>query len=674
MKKIFTLLFLFVSVCSFSQSKKLWLYHADKYYKAKDFASALTYYSQALDDTSIMSIQIRPYEPELSNQKLGSTKDGSDKKVPLRDYILHRIAMCHKNTFDYKQSVVSFKRSLTTGSFPEDQYYLAYSYMQLKSYDTAIVEFEKYTQSDRKTDSLAKCAERDMIGSYFAIDKANMKEEVIVNILDTATINKGTSNFAAIYWGGYEKLIFSSAREGGVLFDPEKQQSEFLCDLYWAERTENSWTNPKNFGRPVNTGQHEGAGTMSIDNFLYFTRWSDIRRNEQNIYQARMMNGLFFEAYRLDTNVNVVGYKSIHPFITMDGKQLFFSSNRPGGLGGMDIWVCDLDEDGHPHNPRNLGPTINTPYDEVTPFLHNVSSTLFFSSNGHNSTGGLDIYKSYYNIDDEVYHSPVNIGLPFNSPQDDAYFVADRFLKHGYFSSDREPCEGGHCYDIYEFTNSPIAFKLQGFVYNAETEDIMPGVLLTFNDVSGEAEPIFLTTDDNGFYSIDLKQEQELFIKAKKTKFFADAASVTTFGLTESKTLEQDFYLRPIPTGEIEIPGIEYDFDKATLRPKSKEILDQLYDFLQLNNDLVVEIKSHTDCRGGDAYNLKLSQDRAQSCVDYLISKGISKERLVPQGYGETEPLFKCEDIEALKKTDPDKFEEQHQRNRRTAFRVVKQS
>jgi outer membrane protein OmpA-like peptidoglycan-associated protein len=143
--------------------------------------------------------------------------------------------------------------------------------------------------------------------------------------------------------------------------------------------------------------------------------------------------------------------------------------------------------------------------------------------------------------------------------------------------------------------------------------------------------------------------------------------------LTESATLEQDFYLRPIPTGEIEIPGIEYDFNKATLRPKSKEILDQLYDFLMLNNDLVVEIKSHTDCRGGDDYNLKLSQERAKSCVDYLISKGIPKERLVPQGYGETEPLFKCEEIEQFKNTDKAKFEEMHQRNRRTAFRVTKQ-
>ncbi|MBX7094617.1 MAG: OmpA family protein [Flavobacteriales bacterium] len=674
MKRIITVLLLLISCSTFAQSKKLWLHYADQYYKAKDYSSALNYYLKTLDDTSVMNLQIRPYEPEISNQKLGQLKNKQGSEVPMRSYVLHRIAMCQKYIFDYSAAIPSFKNSLTTGHFPEDEYFLGYSYMQIKEYDTAVIHFEKYLQNDKRTDSLAKCADRDMIGCYYAKDVNNVKSEVIITMLDTSSVNKGTSNFAAIYWDGYEKIIFTSARTGGVLLDPEKQQSEYLCDLYWAEKNEAGWSTPRNFGRPVNTGLHDGAGSMSIDGFMYFTRWSDLNRNDVNIYEARMMNNMFFEAYKLDSSVNVPGYQSKNPFISMDGKQLFYSSNRPGGSGGFDIWVCDIDENGHPVNPRNLGPTINSEYDEVTPFLHHVSSTLFFSSNGHNSTGGLDIFKSYYNPDDSTYATPGNIGLPFNSPQDDAYFTADRFLKHGYFSSDREPCDGGHCYDIYEFTNSPIAFKLTGFVYNAETDDIIPNALLTFNDVNGQDEPIFLTTDENGFYSQDLKQEQELFIKAKKTKFFADAATVTTFGLTESKTLEQDFFLRPIPAGEIEIPGIEYDFNKATLRPKSKEILDQLYDFLMLNNDLVVEIKSHTDCRGSDAYNMKLSQERAQSCVDYLISKGIARERLIPQGYGETEPLFKCDDIEAIKKSDPDKYEEQHQRNRRTAFRVLKQS
>jgi OmpA-OmpF porin, OOP family len=170
--------------------------------------------------------------------------------------------------------------------------------------------------------------------------------------------------------------------------------------------------------------------------------------------------------------------------------------------------------------------------------------------------------------------------------------------------------------------------------------------------------------------------------------YFADAASVNTRPVTVTMTLQQDFFLRPIPKDEIEIEGIEYDFDKATLRPRSKEILDELFDFLELNNNLVVEINSHTDSRGSDAYNLDLSKRRAQSCVDYLIGKGVSKDRLIAKGYGESTPNFARDEnkkpildengariilTEAYinAQESKDLQEEYHQRNRRTAFKVV---
>lgn len=674
MKRVLTVLFLAISLTGYSQSKKLWLYNADNYFKVKDYASALTYYLKVLDDTSIREIKVYPYETELVNQKLKTNKKELEKtkQVPLEHYVRHRIALCYQRTFDYSHAKSAFQTSLANNSYPEDQYLLAYSMMQLKEFEPAVLEFEKYLTHPQKTDSLSKAAQRDMVGCYFALDIANTKPNVIIKMADTATVNKGTSNFAAMYWGGTHKLVFTSAREGGVLIDPEKQQSEYICDLWWTEKeSDTSYSVPQNFGRPVNTALHEAAGLFTIDELLFFTRWSDNKRDEQYICMAKMMNGLFFEAYKIDTSVNVKGYKSVQPFVSMDGTQLFFSSNRPGGFGGMDIWVCALDENGKPGKAKNLGPSINTEYDEVTPFVHAISSTLYFSSNGHNSTGGLDIYKSYYDIDAEVYNTAVNLGLPFNSTKDDAYFIADRFIKTGYFSSDREDCPTGHCYDIYEFKNSDIEFNLSGYAYNQETGDILPNVLLTFSDVNGNDEVFFISTDDDGFYKTPLKQEQELFIKAKKNKYFADAAVVNTYGLTESTSLIQDFELRPIPTDEIDIEGIEYDYDKATLRPKSKEVLDKLYDFLVLNDNLTVEIQSYTDCRGNDAYNMRLSQARAKSCVDYLVSKGIARERLIPKGFGETEPLFICEDIEAFKKTDKAKFEEMHQRNRRTAFKVT---
>lgn len=681
MKKIVFLFFILAAYGANAQSKKLWLYYADNYYKNADYASALDYYHKTLDDTSILNTYVLPYEVQMSNQKLGNQeiKVDSVKKVPITDYINHQIAMSYKKTFDYHHAVKHFKATADKGSYPEDRYHYADALMRVKQYEEAVINFEQYLNSDKKTDSLGKIAQKSMTGCYYAMDSSNVKGEVMVTMADTATINKGTASFAPMFWGGPRKIIFTSAREGGVVLDPSKQQSEFLCDLYWMEMEDDStWGKPHNFGRPVNTGMHEASGSFSADDIMYFTRWSDEKRKEQNVYLARMMNGKYFEALKLDSAVNMPGYKSINPFVTFDGEQLYFSSNRPGGKGGMDLWVIKLDEQGNPvGKPQNLGEPINSPYDEVTPFFHQVSSTLYFSSNGHPGVGGLDIFKSSYNVDDEAYAAPINLGMPINSSKDDAYIIWDRFLKKGFFSSDREDCPTGHCYDIYEISNGPISFSLSGYVYNAETDEIIPNALVTFKDVKGEMEPFFLTTDEKGYYETPLQAEQELFVKAQKVKFFADAATVKTTGLTETTALEQDFYLKPQPSEgtEIEIPGIEYDYNKATLRPNSMAVLDKLADFLTLNDNLSVEIKAHTDCRGRDEYNMKLSQARAQSCVDYLVQKGIKLERLIPQGYGETQPIpgHECATIEALKNKDKAKFEEMHQKNRRTAFRVTKE-
>jgi outer membrane protein OmpA-like peptidoglycan-associated protein len=229
---------------------------------------------------------------------------------------------------------------------------------------------------------------------------------------------------------------------------------------------------------------------------------------------------------------------------------------------------------------------------------------------------------------------------------------------------------------------------LEGLVFDFDTDDIIPDAKLTFKDVRFGFEPFEIMTDEEGFYSLELERDWELFIKAQKPTYFADAANVDARGITETTTLIQDFTLQRIPEGEIEIEGIEYDFDSDNLRPISMEVLDKLYDFLEINDNLVVEINSHTDARGSDKYNLDLSQRRAKSCVDYLISKGIPEDRLIARGFGETQPaVLRGEDKKPILDSDgkeipltekyieshksSDKKNELHQRNRRTAFKVV---
>ena len=666
--------------------------HADKFFDKADYHNALLNYQNALSDTSGISTMIFPYEIKVTKQKLKNKEHSIDTNrfVPRKDYLEHQIASCYLRTYDYKKAVQHFEQTSTFKSYPEDIYNYGVSLMNVDNHKEAIKYFEKYIKSENYSDSLLRSAQLLITGCYYALDEENFKTEVVVTLADTAVFNRGTSSFAPMYFGRENRLLFTSARKGGVIIDPEKQESAFLCDLYWTELdAAGRWSEAVNFGRPLNTAQHDASASFSKLNIIYYTRWNDQNRNDQGISLARMVNFKFYESFKLPESVNVPGYKSINPFVTMDGKTLYFSSNRPGGEGGLDLWKIALDETGNvTGEAENLGRPVNSELDEVSPFYHEVSSTFFFSSNGHNSIGGLDIFKSTYNKRKKTYKAPVNLGLPINSSKDDSYILWDNMMKKGFFASDRQDCPAGHCYDIYEVTNEPITIVLHGHVYDSETNEILVNAELTFKDIGFKLDPFVLRTDEKGYYRTELEQNQELFIKAQMPSYFADAGSVNTKPITESTVLVQDFYLNPIPTDEIEIDGIEYDFNSASLRPKSKEILDKLQEFLELNNNLIVEINSHTDSRGSDSYNEKLSKRRAKSCVDYLISKGISKSRLKARGYGEKQPNFlknaskkpvlnssgqriilteayiKSQATEAVR-------EEYHQKNRRTSFKVV---
>lgn len=680
MKLLLTVCFLIISFLSFSQSKRVWLKQGDEAFNKKDYVNAIIYYNKVLDDTTVLSEYVLPYEVQLVNLKTKdfkadttkkNIKSKSQKEISKYDYLTHQLAHAYRLNYDYQNASVYFKKVVDNNSYPNDAYYYALSLMHLKNYKEAMHKLETL-MANAQNDSVKKAIQKHISSCYFAMDTNSYKHQIIVKKLDTIVFNAGTSNFAPMYFGSPNKLLFTSARKGGVVLDPEKQDSKYLCDLYYTELQDTGWMKPVNFGRPVNTGLHEGSSVVTADEIMFFTRWSDANKNEAFIYMAKMKDGLFYEAYKLSETVNKVGYKSIQPFVSFDGTKLFFSSNKPGGKGGFDLYMCGIDENGLTTEAKNLGEVINTPNDEVTPFFHTISNTLFFSSNGHTGIGGLDVFKSSLNVDDSVYAMPKNLARPINSSKDDAYFILDRLQSKGYFSSDREDCPGGNCYDIYEFENEPIVFDISGYVFDANTNEPIASSLVTIKDVHNDVEPLYLITDEKGYYFSPLRENMEYFLKAQKKGYFADAGSVATKGLTETTHLEKDFFLNAVPDKDIVIEGIEYDLNKATLRPKSLEILDKIYDLLVLNDNFSIEINSHTDTRGSDAHNLKLSQARAKSCVDYLISKGIDKGRLRPTGYGETQPLISDAEI-AKMIPKSEEFEAAHQKNRRTAFRVIGQ-
>ncbi|PKR81319.1 hypothetical protein CW751_04485 [Brumimicrobium salinarum] len=543
-----------------------------------------------------------------------------------------------------------------------------------------------FIRSSPDSDSLVEAAKTQLRGCLFLLNDKSAKTEATVFKADSM-LNKGTASFAATYFDREDKIMFTSARAGGVVLAPE-QQSEYLCDLYWTEKDENgNWKESVNFGRPLNSAQQDAASAINNSNTIFYTRWSE-NRIHPKIFRAKMMNGKFFEAFELDERINVEGYASQQPFVSMDGKTLYFSSNRPGGKGGFDIWRIKLDELGEfKGEAENLGASINSSDNEVTPFFHEASSTLFFSSDGYNTIGGFDVFKSNLNIETQFFASPVNLGTPVNSTYDDTYMIWDTKLQSGFLSSDRENCEFGHCYNIYEVVNSKIVVTLDGYAFNMDTDEYLPQTTITIKDVDGVADNYTVVTDDEGYYELDISIGEEIFMKATKSQHFADAAVINTKSITQSTSLQQDFYLEPIPEDEIKLDGIEYDFDSDKLRPKSMAILDTLYKLLELNNNLFVELNSHTDYKGRASYNLDLSERRAQSCVDYLIKKGLDKHRLKAIGYGETKPTIWVDEsgkpildnegkeqvlteefIKTLSRKDQDKA---NQLNRRTAFKIA---
>ncbi len=687
------ILLVLIGQLGFSQSKAEIIEQGDNAYKNENYASAAYFYKKIIDKKGVASGLVHPYEarswvapPKKSKAErdsISSNDKADTNKYKGDEVVLHKLANSYRNNHDYLEAEKWYAIAVT---YPIDdideelhntRLWYGEALMKNGKYDSAVVELEKFKQETANMD-LSKRADKDIVGCYFAQDPSSQNNEVEVKLSDS-TMNFGTSSYGVNFYGDETSVIFSAAGPDGIIDDEKNQNSNFLSDFYLSQKImDEGYSGATNFGMPINSANNEGAGVLSIDrSTFYFTRKSGVNNKEVAIWVSKNFNTQWLEPLKLDAKVNADGYKSMHPALSMEGDVLYFSSDRPGGQGGMDIWFCNIDEYGGLSDPINMGPYVNTAGDEVTPYFHYFTKTLYFSSDALGGLGGLDIYKITHNEDEDVWSNPKNIGQPFNSSKDDAYYIIDRAQKQGFLSSDRTTCDCGeeyegsvYCYKIFEFGQPEMVYTLSGTAFNAETDEIIPNALITFKDVRGKMDPVFITTDEQGNYERKLEVGWELFMKAQKAKYFGDAASLSTDGLTESKHFVQDFFLTPIPMGEIEIPGIEYDFDAATLRPKSKEILDELVSFLELNNNLVIEIRSHTDARGNDDYNLKLSDKRAASVVKYLVAHGISKERLNSLGMGETEPIADCSTDPLCGDTRYDECE-CHQKNRRTAFKTL---
>jgi len=709
------------SALSFSQSKKELLKYADESYKNENYVAAAYFYGKIVgsyasgaqdhvlpyefsawnkplkvekadtsalesdstqtDSTKVNSTQAPKQEAATvdadSSDSDGSDSEGSIKNNKTYQYALYRLAESYRKSYNYENAEAIYEKcqALDTDAYPLKQFWYAMSLKSNMKYGVAQHEFNAFMKDNRGNKALDTLDRNYLRWAYKEFAGCRMAVEFIKNPVKgidiyraDSSINKGTSNFAAVYdeYGDDNSILFTSARPESRSAKKGASAFPYYCDVFSSERIDSlSWSKPKNFGNPVNTVMHEGGVFVAQDQSkMFFTRWGDVGETKIcHIYLSKFFNGQWLQPQKLNENINMPGYKSMHPFLLSDGVTLFFSSDRPGGEGNMDLWYCTINEYGNAGSPRNMGNLINTPGDDSSPFYDEEARSLYFSSNGHVGMGGMDIYESFGEI--ENFYRPENLGYPINSSKDDLYFTLNSLQNHGFLTSDRtdcEDCEGSSCYSIYEIEYGPPKFTLSGHVYSKVNKKPIPNSLITLKDVNEMFEPFFIISDENGYYFTPLRREMIYYVKAQKVRYFADATDISTKGLEKSTDLIHDFYLPKIPIGEIEIKGIFYDYDKWDLRPESKSTLDSLVFFLNVNDNITIELSSHTDDRGQDDYNEKLSQKRAQSVVDYLVLKGIPLDRLTPVGYGEKKPII-----------NKAQTEEEHQQNRRTAFEVLRE-
>ncbi len=495
----------------------------------------------------------------------------------------------------------------------------------------------------------------------------------------------------SVVWASkdYRNLFFTSSREGSMGSRDNYKSGQKFTDIFQVTQDrKGNWSEPVPLSGGINTNEDEGASTVSMKGTdMFFTRCKAGKQVDEPckiFYSFKKGN-----AWGEPALVNIPGFDNYevgYPALSADDKTLFFSAEAPDGYGGMDLYMCErIGKSGSEFGrPVNLGPKVNTLGDEVFPTVK-ADGTLYFASDGHKGMGGLDIYKATMDENENVTEIE-NMKYPINSSFDDFGIIFNGKEESGYFSSNRKGGKGSD--DIYSFVLPPLVITLNGMVRDTtdieNVKNIKDAKITIQNDAGLVGE---ILSSSTGGFTYKLEPNQNYKIKAEvSTDYFSNSASFSTFNVEYDTVINVVINLARIPR-IITLPNIEYEYDKADLRPESTVALDGLVKTLEDNPNITIELRSHTDFRGNDDYNMELSLARAKSCVDYLIEKGISADRLTAKGLGESEPreidenlnkaflAFAVGDIltEPYIKAlgDNKKVEDAHQLNRRTEFSVL---
>jgi outer membrane protein OmpA-like peptidoglycan-associated protein len=505
-------------------------------------------------------------------------------------------------------------------------------------------------------------------------------------------INTQYNEYGGVVSADESVLLFTARRPNSTGGAVDPNLNEHFEDMYIAyKQADGQWTTAVNLPKTVNSNDHDAVSAIAADGQRFIIYLGSV--NAGDLFESVLTGSEWSKPEPLGKNINTK-YHEPSGCYSPDGNMLYFVSDMPGGEGQHDIYVARRDPKGKWGTPTNIGKTINTRFNEESVFMHPDGKTLFFSSQGHESMGGFDIFKTVYDASNNTWSTPKNIGYPINTTDDDVFFVLSASGRHGYYMSyensggfggrdlykitflgpekpmiqnNEDNLIASHTEPIREIITAPAVqlteaklTLLKGIIFDQFTQKPLEAIIEIVDNRAGEIIATFQSNSATGNYLVTLPAGKNYGITVKKEGYLFHSENFDIPDTAAFRQVKKDIGMNQIEVGKkIVLNNIFYDFDKATLRSESKTELQRLIALLNEYPTMKIELGAHTDSRGTNEYNQVLSANRAKSVVDYLIQGGITPGRLVSKGYGEEQPL-------ATNDTD-----EGRQLNRRTEFKIL---
>lgn len=572
--------------------------------------------------------------------------------------ISYSIGVCYSLTDD-KRAALPYLEIAKEGKVPyyDVDFYLAGCYHLYHRFEEAIALLNTYKKQAKHEHHLD---EVNLLISNCQNGIELVKHPVDVKISNLGPqINSKYPDYHPSISADEKTIIYISRRDNstGGFIDP--QDNHYYEDIYLSTKVNGEWTTPVGMENGINTASHDGSVGLSADGQeLFIYRWS--KETHGDLFVSDLVGSEWTSPRNLGNNINSKAWES-DVSVTPDKKVIFFTSDRKGE-GGRDIYMARRLPNGEYAKPINLGPKINTKWDEDAPFIHPDGKTLYFSSRGHKSMGGYDIFSCTIDLQKGVILTdPVNVGYPINTADDDVFFVWSPDNKRAYFASEREGGYGEK--DIYMLERKDVEAALvvlKGRITSCDGKDPLGAKIEVIDLSTQEQVGVYTSNSSSGNYIVILPAGKNYGVRVESPGYLFQSKNIDIPVLDHYKEIDDSICLERLKVGtKIVLRNVFFDVDKATLRHESETELTRLVEILMNNKDIKIQISGHTDSDGNEDHNLKLSEARAHAVVNYLIKKGIEAFRLTFKGFGEDHPIR------------PNDSPENKQLNRRTEIEII---